>query len=94
VVVKDGVMIGKGGGQTSRVEAMEIALNHAGEKARGAVIASDAFFPFPDSVEAAGTAGIAAIIQPGGAKGDKEVFAACDTMGIATVLTGMRAFLH
>lgn len=94
VVVKDGVMIGKGGGQTSRVEAMEIALNHAGDNAKGAVIASDAFFPFPDSVEAAGKAGIAAIIQPGGAKGDADVFAACDELGMATVLTGMRAFLH
>ncbi len=94
VVVKDGVMIGKGGGQTSRVEAMEIALSHAGDKAKGAVIASDAFFPFPDSVEAAGQAGIAAFIQPGGAKGDTEVFAKCDELGIATVLTGMRSFLH
>ncbi len=94
VVVKDGVMIGKGGGQTSRVEAMEIALNHAGENAKGAVIASDAFFPFPDSVEAAGAGGIAAVIQPGGAKGDADVFAKCDELGIATVLTGMRSFLH
>ena len=94
VVVKDGVMIGKGGGQTSRVEAMEIALGHAGENAKGAVIASDAFFPFPDSVEAAGAAGISAIIQPGGSKGDADVFAKCDEMGVATVLTKMRAFLH
>ena len=94
VVVKDGVMIGKGGGQTSRVEAMDIALSHAGGKAQGAVIASDAFFPFPDSVESAGKAGISAIIQPGGSKGDAEVFASCDQMGIATVLTGMRGFLH
>jgi len=94
VVVKDGVMIGKGGGQTSRVEAMEIALAHAGENAKGAVIASDAFFPFPDSVEAAGAAGISAIIQPGGSKGDADVFAKCDEMGVATVLTKMRAFLH
>lgn len=94
VVVKDGVMIGKGGGQTSRVEAVEIALNHASEKARGAVIASDAFFPFPDSVEAAGAAGIAAIIQPGGAQRDAEVFAKCDALEIATVITEKRAFLH
>jgi len=94
VVVKDGVMIGKGGGQTSRVEAMEIALAHAGEDSKGAVIASDAFFPFPDSVEAAGAAGISAIIQPGGSKGDADVFAQCDKMGVATVLTKMRAFLH
>lgn len=94
VVVKDGVMIGKGGGQTSRVEAMEIALGHAGDRAQGAVIASDAFFPFSDSVEAAGAAGISAIIQPGGAKGDPAVFAKCDELGMVTVLTKMRAFLH
>ncbi len=94
VVVKDGVMIGKGGGQTSRVEAMDIALNHAGENAKGAVIASDAFFPFPDSVELAGKFGISSIIQPGGAKGDADVFAKCDELGISTVLTGMRGFLH
>lgn len=94
VVVKDGVMIGKGGGQTSRVEAMDIALGHAGEKAKGAVIASDAFFPFPDSVESAGKFGISAIIQPGGSRGDADVFAKCDEMGIATVLTAMRGFLH
>lgn len=94
VVVKDGTMIGKGGGQTSRVEAMEIALNHAGDDAKGAVIASDAFFPFPDSVELAGEFGISAIIQPGGAKKDPEVFAKSDELGIATVLTRTRAFLH
>lgn len=94
VVVKDGIMIGKGGGQTSRVEAMDIALAHAGDNAKGAVIASDAFFPFPDSVESAGAAGITAIIQPGGSKGDESVFAKCDEMGIATVLTKMRSFLH
>ncbi len=94
VVVKDGVMLGKGGGQTSRVEAMEIALNHAGEKAKGAVIASDAFFPFPDAIEVAGKFGISAIIQPGGSRNDEEVFAKSDELGIATVLTGMRGFLH
>ncbi len=94
VVVKDGIMIGKGGGQTSRVEAMDIALNHAGEKAQGAVIASDAFFPFPDSVESAGKAGISAIIQPGGSKGDAGVFAKCDELGISSILTNMRGFLH
>ncbi|MEA3322621.1 MAG: bifunctional phosphoribosylaminoimidazolecarboxamide formyltransferase/IMP cyclohydrolase [Patescibacteria group bacterium] len=94
VVVKDGVMLGKGGGQTSRVEAMDIAIAHAGDKASGAVIGSDAFFPFPDAIESAGDAGITAIIQPGGSKGDKDVFAECDKRGIATVLTGMRGFLH
>ena len=94
VIVKDGTMIGKGGGQTSRVEAMEIALNHAAEKAQGAVLASDAFFPFPDAVEVAGKFGISAIIQPGGSKGDAAVFEKCDELDISTTLTKMRAFLH
>jgi len=94
VVVKDGVMIGKGGGQTSRVEAMDIALGHAGDKAKGAVIASDAFFPFPDAIESAGKHGITSIIQPGGSRGDKEVFAKSDELGISTILTNMRGFLH
>ncbi|MDH3324379.1 MAG: bifunctional phosphoribosylaminoimidazolecarboxamide formyltransferase/IMP cyclohydrolase [Candidatus Peregrinibacteria bacterium] len=93
-VVKDGILLGKGGGQTSRVEAMEIALNHAGEKAKGAAIASDAFFPFPDAIEFAGKYGISSIIQPGGSRGDAEVFAKSDELGISTVLTGMRSFLH
>ncbi len=94
VLVKNGVMIGKGGGQTSRVEAMDIAIAHAGEKSKGAVIGSDAFFPFPDAIESAGRAGVTAIIQPGGSQGDNEVFSKCDELKIATVLTGMRGFLH
>ncbi|MCF7917430.1 bifunctional phosphoribosylaminoimidazolecarboxamide formyltransferase/IMP cyclohydrolase [Candidatus Gracilibacteria bacterium] len=105
VVVKNGAMIGKGGGQTSRVDAMKIALSQANispvgteqcsvRRTEGAVLASDAFFPFPDSVEAAGEAGIAAIIQPGGSVKDDEVFAKCDELRIPTVLTGTRAFLH
>lgn len=94
VVVKDGALIGKGGGQTSRVDAMKIALAQAGDRAKGAVIGSDAFFPFPDAVEAAGAAGIKAIIQPGGSIRDEEVFKKSDELGIATVLTRMRSFLH
>ncbi len=94
VVVKDGVMIGKGGGQTSRVEAMNIALDQAGEKAKGAVIGSDAFFPFPDSIELAGEAGISAIIQPGGSRKDDEVIEKANELGISMVFTGTRAFLH
>ncbi len=94
VIVKDGIMIGKGGGQTSRVEAMDGALAHAGNKAKGAVIASDAFFPFPDAIESAGKYGISSIIQPGGSRGDKEVFAKSDELGISMVLTKMRGFLH
>jgi len=94
VVVKDGLLLGKWWWQTSRVEAMEIALKHAWEKAKWAVIASDAFFPFPDSIELAGKYGIASIIQPGGSIRDNEVFEKCDELGIATVLTATRGFLH
>jgi len=94
VVVKDGVMHGKGGGQTSRVDAMKIALDHAGENAKGAVIGSDAFFPFPDAIEIAGEYNISAIVQPGGSRNDDAVMAKCDELKIATLLTGMRGFLH
>lgn len=93
-IVKNGTMIGKGGGQTSRVEAMEIALTHAGKQSKGAVLASDAFFPFPDAIEKAGEYGIASIIQPGGAKNDALVFEKSDDLGISMVLTKTRAFLH
>lgn len=94
VVVKNGAMVGKGGGQTSRVEAMKIAIENAGDKAAGAVIASDAFFPFADGIELAGLANIAGIIQPGGSIRDDEVFAKADELNIAMALTGTRAFLH
>lgn len=94
VAVKNGAMVGKGGGQTSRVDAMNITLAQAGEKAQGGVIASDAFFPFPDNIELAKAAGITAIIQPGGSIKDETVIAAADEAGIAMVFTGMRAFLH
>jgi phosphoribosylaminoimidazolecarboxamide formyltransferase/IMP cyclohydrolase len=94
VVVKDGAMVGKGGGQTSRVEAMKIAIEAAGKKAEGAVVASDAFFPFADGIEIAGLAKISGIIQPGGSIRDEEVFAKADELNIAMVLTGTRAFLH
>ena len=94
VVVKDGTMIGKGGGQTSRVEAMDIALSHAGDAAKGAVIASDAFFPFADGLLSAAEAGATAVIQPGGSMRDAEVIAAADEAGLAMVFTGMRHFRH
>ena len=92
----DGVMtaIGIGGGQTNRVDAVRQAIARAGERARGAVLASDAFFPFPDSIAEATAAGISAIIQPGGAMRDKEVAAAADAAGMAMVLTGRRHFRH
>ncbi|HDQ26347.1 MAG TPA: bifunctional phosphoribosylaminoimidazolecarboxamide formyltransferase/IMP cyclohydrolase [bacterium] len=94
VAVKDGVTVGIGPGQTNRVGSMAIALKNAGEKARGAVLASDAFFPFRDNIDEAAKAGIAAIIQPGGSVRDEESIAACDEHGIAMVFTGIRHFRH
>ncbi len=94
VFAKDRVTVGIGCGQTSRVDSTWIAARRAGERAKGAVMASDAFFPFPDSVEEAAKHGIAAVIQPGGSIRDKEVFAKADELGIAMVTTGIRAFRH
>jgi len=94
VFAKDRVTVGIGSGQTSRVDATWIAAKRAGEKAKGAVMASDAFFPFPDSVEEASRHGIGAIIQPGGSVRDAEVFAKADELGIVMVTTGVRAFRH
>jgi phosphoribosylaminoimidazolecarboxamide formyltransferase / IMP cyclohydrolase len=86
--------VGIGGGQPNRVDCVRIAALRAGEKAHGAVMASDAFFPFPDSVEEAARAGITAIIAPGGSKRDKEAIAAADQAGMAMVFTGVRHFRH
>lgn len=94
LLAKGKASVGIGGGLTSRVDASELAVKKAGEKASGAVAASDAFFPFPDGVEALGKAGITAIIQPGGAKKDEDVIAKCNELGIAMVFTGIRAFRH
>jgi len=86
--------IGIGGGQTARVTAVQVACEKAGDRARGSVLASDAFFPFPDGVQAAAKAGVAAIAQPGGSKKDDDVIAAADAAGIAMVFTGVRHFRH
>ena len=86
--------VGIGAGQMSRVDAAIIAIRKAGEKARGAVLASDAYFPFPDGVEIAGEAGISAIIQPGGSVNDVPVIKTADAYGMAMVLTGVRHFRH
>jgi phosphoribosylaminoimidazolecarboxamide formyltransferase/IMP cyclohydrolase len=94
VLARGGATVGIGGGQTSRVDASELAVKKAGERARGAVAASDAFFPFADGVEALAEAGISAVIQPGGSKRDEEVVAAADAQGVAMVFTGRRHFLH
>ncbi len=94
VFVKDRVTVGIGAGQTSRVDSTWIAARRAGLRARSAVMASDAFFPFPDSIEEAAKHGIAAIIQPGGSVRDEEVFKKADELGLVMVLTGVRAFRH
>jgi phosphoribosylaminoimidazolecarboxamide formyltransferase/IMP cyclohydrolase len=94
VLARDGATVGVGGGQTSRVEASELAVKKAGERTRGAVAASDAFFPFADGVEALAEAGIVAVMQPGGSKRDEEVVRAANERGVAMVFTGRRHFLH
>jgi len=94
VLVKDGATVGVGAGQMSRVDSSWIAARKAGEGARGAVVASDAFFPFPDALEVAADAGCTAVIHPGGSKGDEEVLAVAEDRGMAVVLTGTRHFRH
>ena len=94
VVAKDGKTLGIGGGQVSRIWAAEAALERAGENAQGAVMASDAFFPFPDVVALAAQKGIKAIIQPGGSIKDQDSIDECDKNNLAMILTGMRHFRH
>ncbi|MCC6315313.1 MAG: bifunctional phosphoribosylaminoimidazolecarboxamide formyltransferase/IMP cyclohydrolase, partial [Thermomicrobiales bacterium] len=94
VLAKERALVGVGSGQPNRVESVRIALKTAGERATGAALAGDAFFPFPDGVEAAAAGGVTAIVQPGGSVRDEEVIAAADTAGIAMVLTGARHFRH
>jgi phosphoribosylaminoimidazolecarboxamide formyltransferase/IMP cyclohydrolase len=86
--------VGIGGGQTSRVDSVKIAVEKAGEHARGAVMASDAFFPFPDGIEVAAAGGVTAVIQPGGSVNDDAVIEAADTAGLAMVFTKKRHFRH
>jgi phosphoribosylaminoimidazolecarboxamide formyltransferase/IMP cyclohydrolase len=88
------VAVGVGAGQMNRVDSVHLAVRRAGERARGAVLGSDAFFPFADGVEAAGEAGVTAIIQPGGSVRDAEVIEAADRWGIAMVFTAERHFRH
>jgi len=94
VVARGGRMLGVGAGQMNRVLSVQLALAQAGADAKGASLASDAFFPFADSVEAAAQAGISAIVQPGGSKRDGEVIAAANAAGIAMAFTGTRHFKH
>jgi phosphoribosylaminoimidazolecarboxamide formyltransferase/IMP cyclohydrolase len=94
VFAKEGATLGVGAGQMSRVDSVRIAVMKAQSPLQGSVVASDAFFPFPDGVEEAAKAGAVAVIQPGGSVRDNEVIAAADRLGLAMVFTGMRHFLH
>ncbi len=94
VIARERRAVGIGGGLTSRVDAARLAVEKAGARARGAVLASDAFFPQPDAIDVAAGAGVTAIIQPGGSINDEQTIAACDEHDIAMVFTGIRHFRH
>ncbi len=94
VIAKDRTLLGMGAGQPSRVVSVELALRRAGEGAKGAVLASDAFFPFADGVDLAAEGGVGAVIQPGGSVKDGLVIEAADRQGLAMVFTGARHFKH
>lgn len=94
VLAKDGMLLGAGAGQMSRVDSSMIATFKAGDRSRGSVIASDAFFPFRDGIDNAAKAGVTAAIQPGGSRNDEEVIQACNEHGIAMIFTGRRHFKH
>ena len=94
VLAKDGVAWGIGAGQQNRVEAGELAVKKANNRAKGGACASDAFFPFADGLEVAAAAGVSTVIQPGGSIKDEEVIAAANELGLAMVFTGERQFRH
>jgi len=94
VLVRNEMVVGVGAGQMSRIDSTEISIKKSGDRVKGAVMASDAFFPFRDSVDVAASAGVVAIIQPGGSNKDDESIAAADEHGIAMVFTGQRHFRH
>jgi phosphoribosylaminoimidazolecarboxamide formyltransferase/IMP cyclohydrolase len=94
VLTQGDATVGVGAGQMSRVDAVRLAVERAGERARGAAMGSDAFFPFEDGVEAAAAGGVTAVIQPGGARNDAAVLAAADRLGMVMIFTGRRHFLR
>ncbi len=94
VLVRGTQLVGVGAGQMNRLDSVRIAVEKAGERARGSVLASDAFFPFRDGPDVAAKSGVTALIQPGGSKRDDETVAACDEHGLAMILTGRRHFRH
>jgi phosphoribosylaminoimidazolecarboxamide formyltransferase/IMP cyclohydrolase len=94
VLCQNTSLVGAGAGQMSRVDSVDISIQKAGPRAKGSVLGSDAFFPFPDSIHKAADAGIAAIIQPGGSVKDAEVIAACNQHRLSMIFTGRRHFKH
>jgi len=94
VLAKNKSLTGMGAGQPNRVTSVQLSLQQAGEKANGSVLASDAFFPFPDGPETAAKAGVTAIMQPGGSAKDADAIAVANQYGMAMVFTGIRHFLH
>ena len=94
VLCKDRMLCGAGAGQMSRVDSVDISIHKAGDRAAGCVLASDAFFPFPDSIHKAAEAGITAVIQPGGSRKDQEVIDACNERKLPMIFTGRRHFKH
>jgi phosphoribosylaminoimidazolecarboxamide formyltransferase / IMP cyclohydrolase len=94
VFARDNTLVGMGAGQPNRVVSVHLSQRIAGDKAAGSVLASDAFFPFPDNIELAAAAGVTAIVQPGGSIRDDEVIAAADQHNLAMVFTGVRHFRH
>ena len=88
------MLVGVGAGQMSRVDSVHLAVRKAGERSRGSVLASDAFFPFRDNIDEAARAGVTAVVQPGGSMRDADSVAACDEHGLAMVLTDVRHFRH
>ena len=94
ILARDAALVGVGAGQMSRVDSVEIAIEKAADRSQGSILASDAFFPFPDSIHRAAKAGIIAIIQPGGSRKDDEVIAACNEHRIPMIFTGQRHFRH
>lgn len=94
VLAKGGMVVGVGAGQMSRVDSVHMAARKAGDRARGSVLASDAFFPFRDNIDEAAKAGVTAIVQPGGSMRDQQSIDACDEHDIAMIFTGVRHFRH
>ena len=94
VLAQQSRTVGVGAGQMSRVESVRIACSKAGDLARSSVMASDAFFPFPDGVQEAATHGVTAVVQPGGSVKDEAVIEAADRAGLAMIFTGRRHFRH